>query len=513
MLFTMCAQANLDTGLQRGLVASIDDALSSKAGVLFMSYAVKPPELSVPADDPFQNDRLARRPTGEALSRLIGTIDGPCVVSLDAEWGMGKTTFLRMWQGCLCKQGFPVVMFNAWDNDFANEPFLALSEELREALGRHAGVATGVVEKLEATAKDVLVNSLPAITGVVVNLLTSGLGGGLAEVAVERVMALGDPDLSRYGKAKEAMSEFRAALAAAAEAQAAVEGVKPPLVVLIDELDRCRPSYAVELLEVLKHLFAVKGVVFVLAVNRSQLEHAVKALYGAEFGAAIYLRRFFDVELRLPAVGRDAFINAQVAAIWKQLHTIRGVEADGWQQHKNALDWARRFFASPELDFRTVQQALQRLGLVLAMLEGDPGEVMLTAMFTLILRTRDRDLYERFVNGEADDATVAGEIFKWVDQGFRLDRSGASLEAAIILAAMEIPRDSDGGLREDRSRLYSEHNSRLQNATHGRHGQAENRARFILQLVDDAAARGREGRYASFRDAVRRMELVAGDGP
>ena len=52
-----------------------------------------------------------------------------------------------------------------------------------------------------------------------------------------------------------------------------------PLIVMIDELDRCRPSFAVEFLETAKHLFAVDQVVFVLAVNRKELAHAVKALY------------------------------------------------------------------------------------------------------------------------------------------------------------------------------------------------------------------------------------------
>ena len=50
---------------------------------------------------------------------------------------------------------------------------------------------------------------------------------------------------------------------------------------MIDELDRCRPSYAIALLEVAKHLFAVDNVVFVLAVNRAGLVHSVKALYGS----------------------------------------------------------------------------------------------------------------------------------------------------------------------------------------------------------------------------------------
>ena len=49
---------------------------------------------------------------------------------------------------------------------------------------------------------------------------------------------------------------------------------------MVDELDRCRPSYAVELPEVVKHLFTVDGVVFVIAVNRAELTHSIRALYG-----------------------------------------------------------------------------------------------------------------------------------------------------------------------------------------------------------------------------------------
>ena len=66
--------------------------------------------------------------------------------------------------------------------------------------------------------------------------------------------------------------------------------------VMIDELDRCRPSYAVEFLETAKHLFVVNQVVFVLAINRKQLAHAVRALYGNEFEAEAYLRRSLDPE-------------------------------------------------------------------------------------------------------------------------------------------------------------------------------------------------------------------------
>ena len=87
-----------------------------------------------------------------------------------------------------------------------------------------------------------------------------------------------------------------------------------PLVIGIDELDRCRPSYAIEMLELAKHLFAVDHVVFALAVNRSELAHSVKVLYGQDFDAARYLRRFFDLDFRLPQPDRTAFIKQLMEA-------------------------------------------------------------------------------------------------------------------------------------------------------------------------------------------------------
>ncbi|MCX0443707.1 KAP family NTPase [Aeromonas veronii] len=62
---------------------------------------------------------------------------------------------------------------------------------------------------------------------------------------------------------------------------------------LIDELDRCRPSYAVEMLETIKHIFDIPKVVFVLATDTEQLQHAIKVIYGGGFDAQTYLGRFF----------------------------------------------------------------------------------------------------------------------------------------------------------------------------------------------------------------------------
>ena len=68
---------------------------------------------------------------------------------------------------------------------------------------------------------------------------------------------------------------------------------------IIDELDRCRPTFAIELLERVKHIFDVPNIVFVFGINRAELVKSLESIYG-EIDAGTYLRRFFDMEFVLP---------------------------------------------------------------------------------------------------------------------------------------------------------------------------------------------------------------------
>jgi hypothetical protein len=86
-----------------------------------------------------------------------------------------------------------------------------------------------------------------------------------------------------------------------------------PLVIIVDELDRCRPPFAVQLLEKIKHLFNVPAIVFVIAVDKGQLGHSIKSMYGQGMDVGGYLRRFIDLDFSLPKPDTRSFCNAQFA--------------------------------------------------------------------------------------------------------------------------------------------------------------------------------------------------------
>ena len=77
-----------------------------------MGIRAQPREIDVPKDDPFKHDLLDRREAVDTLTHLVANVDGPCVLGVDAAWGAGKTTFLRIWTQHLRNEGFPVVEFN-----------------------------------------------------------------------------------------------------------------------------------------------------------------------------------------------------------------------------------------------------------------------------------------------------------------------------------------------------------------------------------------------------------------
>ena len=469
---------------------------------------IQPRGLCIPEEAPFRHDRLERKKSAEVLTRIVSRIEGPCVVALDAPWGYGKTTFLNMWAQWLRNEGFPVVAFNAWKTDFTDQPFLALSAELVQELDAYTTVSMDQeVKAFTGTLKEAV--------QVVIPKLAKGIPviGLASETALQLLPAFSTDD---YQAARKAIRQFEQALTDLAGKLAKNQSDRS-LVIMIDELDRCRPSYAVELLEVAKHFFAVDNVVFVLAVNRSELAHAVKAMYGADFDAEGYLRRFFDLDFQLPEPDRARFVEDLLETT--QLNSILANVTQAELRAVKAL--LEAFLGSPELSLRQVQQATYRLGLVWALLPTGTALFALAAVIAIVLRTTDFAVYRLFMAGEATDEAVADTVFKLAGtKSLRQDEDGEVIEAHIILSMLSTTpeyRDRNRDFPEADSPLLRRYRE-IQKSKTAEDGYLDadwNHASNLLDsLVFSWKAERHNNRYqeiADFRRTLERLELLSPD--
>ena len=381
-----------------------------------MVHSIRQRDIDILPDDPFVNDLLDRKYLAKSLTNLVAKLESPYVVAIDAAWGAGKTTFIKIWTQELQNQNYPVVQFNAWENDFTGNAMVALSSELTDALRKYDS-NIGKVEDLKAGLGKIIENS--AVTAV--RLVTSGV------VDLGSLVNKGDM-LANYAESLALIKKFKTNLKDFANELKEKEQKNCPVVVVIDELDRCRPLYAIELLEVAKHLFSVENIVFVLAINLRELGHSIKAVYGRDFDSHEYLERFIDITIPLPKAKREQFI-------WNLMSekTVRAVSETS-EHSRIAKNFIMNLLGSPDMNLRRVAHYVKRLNILLISM-GDRPDVVLTAVVALIARAYDSENCFKFYHGEITDHEFANSLFKNIGlRRLNRDLEGAFFAAVVISA-------------------------------------------------------------------------------
>ena len=474
-----------------------------------MGIRIQPLEIEIPADDPFKYDLLDRRESITALTHIIGSIDGPCVLAVDAPWGAGKTTFLKIWEQHLRNENFPVVSFNAWETDFSDDPFIALSDAILQELNKYdGGSLESKINEYGKLAAKVAQVAAPAV----IKAFTSGLVDitPLLDKGIRQTLASNSPErMADYREAQELLKALSNTLQDVARDLAESKGGLP-LVIVIDELDRCRPSYAVELLEAAKHIFAADHVVFVLAVNRSELAHSVSALYGSEFDAIGYLNRFFDIDFRLPEFTRRQFINSTLDATQVKDHLNNLPNRHSYLDLLPVQELLNTFFDVPELSLRTIGQAIHRLGLVLASTRTHDPLFTQVVVIALIVRTMDPLLYQRFIKGDIVDSEVADSIFdrtQYVNVHWRYK---SFVEAVIIVAAGQFTEGFSIYGSDTKSPLFERYENLVKEPR--QQGRTQNEIdHHAARVVDTANLLADAGTARAFTEAVQRLELLSAE--
>jgi hypothetical protein len=362
----------------------------------------RPKEPSVDTNDPFKDDEFERKILGEGLVNLLGRMEGPLTLALTGPYGSGKTHFLTRCKALMEKREIPVVLINAWETDFATEPLAPLVSELTEKFASKLKDEKKIFRNIKTYAAKIGAAMIP----LALKLATAGIlyaedftqGSAVAD-AVQKVA---EEQFQRFAAAKASIQHLRDELAKLSEKIRPNGDTRPPVVVIVDELDRCRPTYAIELLEVVKHLFNIPGIVFILGVDRNQLASSASAIFGAGIDADGYLRRFIDLECALPEPDLERYCTNSASRI------IRGATGIELQNIDVGLWLAIGELAtSARFSVRKTNQLLTTIGIAISAARSqmdDPQSVALLAF----MRDWNSDLYGRFVKKQVR----AWEVFE-----------------------------------------------------------------------------------------------------
>ncbi|MCU8008491.1 KAP family NTPase [Shewanella sp. SM87] len=260
----------------------------------------------------YQNVRIKQ---ADAFTRFIDSRSSTkaYVVNLNGAWGTGKSFFVNNWCHRLKENSYASIKIDVWESDYLNDPLAILTSELLTELEKYDIVDFYESEKrIFNVGWKLAKNFFPVIMmaigqhyfGKDFNEILKEVGVSTKDLVndrsspVSRMGDFGEHIFSTHKMHKEFVHDFKRELTDLISIVCEKSG-KDRVYIFIDELDRCRPTYAIEMLEVVKHLFDIPRLVFVMSTDTKQLESSIKSLYGEQFDAEEYLSRFFQRRLTL----------------------------------------------------------------------------------------------------------------------------------------------------------------------------------------------------------------------
>ncbi|WP_289220553.1 KAP family P-loop NTPase fold protein [Ileibacterium valens] len=323
------------------------------------------PELDVKLLEPtkenaleaFVSNYLFRSKNVWSILDIIYDPNRSTVIAIDGDWGSGKTFFLRELEvilfpgneqngfrisNAISKFGFsnygkgvesiedcssivPLVdslypfYFDAWKSDYQGDPLIALILAMTHQF------------TIECEKSDELLSIASKLVKAVSTFSFSfGPFSFSPGEMIEAFKDNGENSLEFVVSSAAAQEQTQSLIKKYIEEVLRLTNRKG-LVLIIDELDRCRPTFAVELLERIKHYFDIPGISFVIGVNINQLQNTIRNHYGQSFDAKRYLKRFFDFRIKLPVVTTEMFQNHYCYEFGDNNHTILDALCDHYQ--------------------------------------------------------------------------------------------------------------------------------------------------------------------------------------
>lgn len=340
----------------------------------------------IDASNIWKDDALNRDRDASNLEALIAGQEGPLTLCLDGAWGTGKTFFLRRFKSQWEANGGKALYFNAWEDDNLDDPLIALIGQLWPLL-KPSGMG-GLVDNIKKC-------TIPLLKKIALNRV--GVDG-------KDVSSSASNALDEYADLQASRQQLKECLTAIADT--IFNSSNRPLLFIVDELDRCRPSFSVALLERVKHLFPISHIAFLVGVDREQVKASVRAVYG-DIDAENYLHRFFDATLKLSQFSPSQFIYATYGYLPSQDRspTVNHILSTRFEFARKFCPLIQHF----NLSLREVEVAM-RTYMLMPSASSVAGDVMMHVLL-IALRMRDKVAYSHLVNWDLPIGKLIDVIF------------------------------------------------------------------------------------------------------
>jgi len=393
-------------------------------------------------DELFPEDKLRRAKYATFLTKLLASqgFDQTrekdqqkrnYVLNLNSVWGSGKTYFLKRWSEDI-KEYYPVVYVDAWKKDYSDDPLMTVISSIIEQLRNQAGkdenapefkVPRKLIGLLKAAAPGIARGLVKRYAGIdpVAIMSADDNAENIGEIKDENGkpidMSLAASTvvkhlIAEHDAKSDAIESLKISVSEWVEAVVGLSKKEFPAFIFIDELDRCRPNYAVEMLETIKHIFDIKGVVFVVATDTEQLQHAVKAVYGEGFDAKIYLGRFFNSRYSLKAPNLESFleVHCDVNKFSKDYLSRINVQIMPFNNDaKVTISNISIILDSFGLSARTAIQITDRIVATLSnMPAGSKVDILMLATL-LCIKEKDNALFDEIIAGGFSRSEFSGD--------------------------------------------------------------------------------------------------------
>ncbi len=351
--------------------------------------------------DEFQRKSIAEK----AISLLTSDIDvSPMVI--DGSWGTGKTEFCHKLINLMKKESdnHHIIYIDAFQADHADEPLLTVLAEVLKLIPDDEQ-RNSVIQKI-----------IPAVRFGLKTILKAGVSHTLRQDSTEVIDDFDEAVKQASDKAIDASVE--SLLKDHIEAgknlkalQATLEEIASDksIILFIDELDRCRPNFAVDMLETIKHTFNIPKVQFVLITNTTQLKAAINHIYGETIDAQRYLDKFLKFSFKLPHKFKEnghEKVQASVAhyrALIKQSSFLQTAELE----QRAPFDLVKYIIEINQLSLREIETLVRHIEIYQQLtnkngLENIIWGYMLLNLFGIILSCIKPELANSVVIGRAD---------------------------------------------------------------------------------------------------------------